>query len=741
MAELRNRKGAVAAEPVTVVSTPKVVVKPPKKSNAKYFQANLVLTVLAFLTRFIMLSHPDEVVFDEVHFGKFASYYLQRTYFFDLHPPFAKLLIAAVGWLIGYDGSFKFENIGENYIANNVPYVAYRALSASLGSLTVPIIFKTLQYSGYSVAACTIGAAIVCLDNAHINDSRLILLDATLNVSVAMSIFCYVRFSNQRKSPFSLAWWTWLFSTGIALSCTISTKYVGVFTFMTVGGAVIYDLWNLLDYEKSGLSMKEFIYHFGARAYALILVPLVIYLAWFQVHFMVLNRSGPGDAFMSPDFQETLGDNFLAQQARDIEFYDIVRFKHKGTGAFLHSHEARYPLRYEDGRISSQGQQVTGYSTADPNNAWQILPEKDFPEDQRVGHPVYGSNKVRFRHLATNTYLLTHDVASPYFPTNQEFTTVSPEVAAERYNETVFEVRLNSGKSNNVRTKAAEFKLIHDKTKVAMWTHKKLLPEWGFGQFEINGNKNTQDPTTTWTFDEIVGLSPERASFTPKKTRQIPFIQKYLELQGTMFRENNALTASHPYASEPITWPFLIRGVSFWTNAPNRAQIYFHGNFVGWYIEDIVIALFVGAIAADQFMRKRQITTFGRRASSKLYHSMGFFFLAWSTHFFPFFLMGRQKFLHHYLPAHLCAALLAGAGFDFIFGEFDRLDEEANASKKDLEYTQRQNKPLQVATITVLILLTACFLFFCPLTYGLSDQSVQAIKWRQWMKFELHFSK
>jgi hypothetical protein len=35
-----------------------------------------IVTALAFFTRFYKLHHPDEVVFDEVHFGKFASYVL-----------------------------------------------------------------------------------------------------------------------------------------------------------------------------------------------------------------------------------------------------------------------------------------------------------------------------------------------------------------------------------------------------------------------------------------------------------------------------------------------------------------------------------------------------------------------------------------------------------------------------------------------------------------------------------------
>lgn len=39
----------------------------------------------------------------------------------------------------------------------------------------------------------------------------------------------------------------------------------------------------------------------------------------------------------------------------DLRYYDIVTIKHKDTKVFLHSHPERYPLKYDDGRISSQG--------------------------------------------------------------------------------------------------------------------------------------------------------------------------------------------------------------------------------------------------------------------------------------------------------------------------------------------------------------------------------------------------
>lgn len=50
----------------TVVQSSKEAVT----SEWDYKLALLVITALAFVTRFYGISHPNEVVFDEVHFGK-----------------------------------------------------------------------------------------------------------------------------------------------------------------------------------------------------------------------------------------------------------------------------------------------------------------------------------------------------------------------------------------------------------------------------------------------------------------------------------------------------------------------------------------------------------------------------------------------------------------------------------------------------------------------------------------------
>jgi dolichyl-phosphate-mannose--protein O-mannosyl transferase len=317
---------------------------------------------------------------------------------------------------------------------------------------------------------------------------------------------------------------------------------------------------------------------------------------------------------MTPEFQETLADNVMTQQAVGIDYFDNIAMRHKETKVYLHSHPDRYPLRYDDGRISSQGQQVTGYPHNDTNNLWQIFPSVAM---EGLGHPVKNGDLVRFRHLVTDTWLLTHDVASPFYPTNQEFSTVPEEEAnGARFNDTLFELQIMSGKPDQqFKTMSSHFKLVHFPTRVAMWTHTTPLPDWAYKQAEINGNKNIQQSSNVWYVEEVPGIPADspRLVKEEKKVKSLPFLQKYLELQRAMFFHNNALTSSHPYASQPIQWPFLLRGVSFWTENDTKQQIYFLGNPVGWWLASSILAVFAGILGADQLSLRRGIDALDQR--------------------------------------------------------------------------------------------------------------------------------
>lgn len=716
-------------------------------SERTYKILNYLVTAIGLIVRFWSISEPREVVFDEVHFGKFASYYLQRTYFFDVHPPLAKMMIAAVGWLVGYDGSFKFDDIGYSYDTYHAPFIAYRSLSAILGILTIPVVFQTMKELNFKAITCFIAGFLIAVDNAHVTETRLILLDAMLIFSIALSIYCYVRFyKSQLKSPLSSEWYFWLYATGLALCLVISTKYVGILTYTAIGIAVIVNLWQLLDI-RAGLSLRKVAKHTLNRLNGLIMFPFIVYLFWFWCHFAILNKSGPGDVFMSSEFQESLEESPMAMETKNVNFYDIVTIRHKSTEAFLHSHEDRYPLRYEDGRVSSNGQQVTGYIHDDINNQWEILPPKD--SNAKKGTPVKLDSDIRLRHVGTNTFLLAHDVASPFYPTNEEITTVSEEDATgERYPFTLFRFQpvLSKNSGRITKTKASSFRIYHVETAVALWTHNdKVLPEWGFQQQEVNGNKKIQDPENSWIVDSITNMAENdtRKIHVPKEVKPVPFFNKWWELQWLMFEHNNKLSSEHPFASDPQTWPAALSGVSFWTKEEGRRQIFFTGNIVGWWFEIASLALFIGLVIADFLTRQRAVFALNKMARERLYGPLSFLFIAWAVHYFPFFLMGRQKFLHHYLPAHLIAAMFSAGIWEIIFTDNQSLDFDKDEENPINPHESRPKIHMVAYTlfcITVVVNVGSFFIYFAPLIYGL-PLTVEQIKARQWLDIHLQYAK
>ena len=141
---------------------------------------------------------------------------------------------------------------------------------------------------------------------------------------------------------------------------------------------------------------------------------------------------------------------------------------------------------------------------------------------------------------------------------------------------------------------------------------------------------------------------------------------------------------------------------------------------------------------------------------SRLYDSTGFFFLMWAAHYVPFFVMGRQLFLHHYLPAHLASCLVAGALIEFIFNI--EPSDLSNLSIKDgktgsKEQQQKRHRPIReriagqsllatwAATGVILAVVIWSFWFFAPLTYGKPGLTVDQVNARKWLNYDLHFAK
>lgn len=719
----------------------------PSSSEVWYTVYYYIVVVLACLTRLIYINKPAEVIFDEVHFGKFASYYLENEYYFDLHPPMGKICISLLGKLVNYSGEFKFDDIGLEY-PEGVPFLLYRLFSCFLGVGICCLIFKTLKELKMKPITCFLGAMFVVFDNSHVIESRLILLDAQLNFWIVASVYAFVRFYKLQlniQKNFSWQWYLWLNLTGLFLSFVISIKYVGVFTFMMIGVAVAFNLWQLLD-KNAKVSDKLLLKHFLLRVQALIVCPFICYLFWFYLHFKILYKSGQGDEFMSPEFQRTLEESSVLKESRDLNFYDIVSFKLSDTNCFLYSsQDVKYPLQYADGRISSQGQLVscTKNDYNDENSWWQILP---IVEEVTSLNGVAINAVVQIKHLKSNSYLKAHDVASPLHPTNEEVTTIPADALnSENYKFTLFKLDFVSGKPMDpavpqMKTKYNKFKLLHEQTQVTLFSPAEpLLPDWGLHNYEVNGNKKIHETQNqVWTVDKIKDIPPERdfASTSRYEKPKISFFNKYRELQKKMFESNNALSSDHPFASSPEDWPLSLSGVSYWNDDDTGRQIYFIGNLVGWWLQIAFVIIYVALVILDLLIERRGYKFLTNSVRDQLYGSLLWLFLGWLCHYLPFFLMNRQKFLHHYLPAHLILSIFTAAfievGSSLKFAPKEEDEENTNSDN---------NLKLHLISIIIIVGLVVFFNYWRALTYGLETLSVEATKARQWFDIKLQYTK
>lgn len=175
------------------------------------------------VTRFYALKYPQQVVFDEYHFGKFVNGYVTGQYFFDIHPPLGKLFIAAAAWWSGYDGTQPFAKIGEVY-QPDVDLFALRAVPATFGALLIPLVYLLVRQLGCSVAAASLAAGIVLLDGAILVESRLLLTDSALLFFGLLQFYCALRAASAPR--FSATYHGYLAATGIAIGATVSVRAV-----------------------------------------------------------------------------------------------------------------------------------------------------------------------------------------------------------------------------------------------------------------------------------------------------------------------------------------------------------------------------------------------------------------------------------------------------------------------------------------------------------------------------------
>ncbi|KAL7419324.1 Dolichyl-phosphate-mannose--protein mannosyltransferase 2 [Cryptotrichosporon argae] len=635
----------------------------------------ITYTLLSMLTRFWRIGTANYVVWDEAHFGKFGSHYINRDFYFDVHPPLGKMLVGLAGLLSGYNGGFEFKS-GVQY-PDDVPHTAMRVMLASFGVALVPLAWFTAGELGWSRRTRHWVTLCVLCDIGWLCISRFILLDSMLLFFTFTTTLGLVKFHNQRHDPFSDDWWIWLVFTGWSIGCVCSVKWVGMFATAMVGVYVIEDLWN--KFGDLSMPIRTYVKHWIARIGALIVLPFVVYAACFKMHFMILNRSGPGDAQMSSLFQSHLIGNDFAESPLEVAYGSRLTLKNFGYGGgLLHSHVQTYP-------VGSNQQQVTCYHYKDDNNHWVVSPTWDddpVDPDGPIRFLQHGDS-IRLVHYATGRNLHSHPIAAPVSKENWEVSGYGNGSIGD-YQDiwTVEVVDDTHAKDTNgrIHSLTTRMRFKHNSLGCYLRAANAVLPQWGFKQVEVSCVKenNPKDVHTYWNVESHWNerLPPGNANLY-----RSPFWRDFAHLNVAMWTSNNALVPDPDkediLASAPTDWPFLHLGLRMCGWGDNQIKFYLLGTPVIWWFSTLALGLSLATAAWYALRMQRQYRDWAPGEWDHHLYVLKTAFGGWAFHYLPFLIMGRVTYLHHYLPTLWFAVLLAGHVLDLYAFNNSRLSPRA----------------------------------------------------------------
>ncbi|KAJ7454876.1 glycosyltransferase family 39 protein [Mycena latifolia] len=653
---------------------PRYALQPPPTSIKEFLLQNVehiapvIYTLLSCWTRFHKIGHSNTVVWDEAHFGKFGSHYLKREFYFDVHPPLGKMLVGLVGLLAGYDGQFEFKS-GAEY-PDTVPYVAMRVMLATFGVGMVPLGWYTAVELGMSQWACHLVALMVLLDVGWLTISRFILLDAMLLFFTFLTVFCMTKFHNQQYQSFSFDWWTWLVMTGISIGLVTSVKMVGLFVTALVGLYTIEDLWEKFGDLK--MPVRDQVKHWTARVVCLIIIPILVFMASFKIHFMVLNQTGPGDAQMSSLFQANLEGNDFSKNPLEVAIGSKVTFKNVGYGGgLLHSHVQTYP-------VGSGQQQVTCYHYKDENNEWNILPRWDEPsyDPETPIRFLKHNDVIRLSHSPTTRNLHSHTIPAPVSKLNHEVSCYGNATIGDIHDHWVVEVvddikRGGREHVDNIHSLTTRLRLKHQVLGCYLRAANAILPQWGFKQIEVSCIPENS-PKDTHTYWNVESHWNDRLPAGDTKYYRSPFLRDFWHLNVAMMTSNNALIPDPDkediLASKPYDWPFLHLGLRMCGWGDSQAKYYLLGNPVIWWGGATSLIVSLGALGIYLLRWQRKYVDMDANEWDHFLYVGKVAFFGWALHYVPFLIMGRVTYVHHYLPTLYFAVLMLAHLLDhFIF--------------------------------------------------------------------------
>lgn len=218
------------------------------------------------------------------------------------------MAIAYLGKALGLVPGLHYESLGQHIPAAQA--FAARAPAALFGACTVPVFYRVCRLLRLSTYASLMAALFILFDIMHVIQSRIVMVDSVLVFFTCLAFYLALQLWDAknvvvikgREVTFAdtANVLLYLVLTGICCGLSVGVRWTA---FATPALIFTVSLYGVAPFCKEPLNLLELAVLYGSA--------FLSYCGSFAVFLLNMNLSGPGDGFMTPEFQKCLVGNAL----------------------------------------------------------------------------------------------------------------------------------------------------------------------------------------------------------------------------------------------------------------------------------------------------------------------------------------------------------------------------------------------------------------------------------------------
>ncbi|KAH9386693.1 uncharacterized protein NEMAJ01_1589 [Nematocida major] len=630
--------------------------------NTKETSHAALLFAASAAVRLFCISHPDSVVFDENHYLDFIQMYFNREAVVDVHPPLGRLFAYFIAkWILGSKGAGARTSpyIGKAYEKTvlSFSYVVLRSASALASCISVVAGFGILRELGVRKNRAFLSSLLLLFDGAMHSIFRLFMIDSYVLAAISLILLSLVKMNKhaertlqrpkEPKPRFSCT------EASLAECGHASPKTVSICTSTPAQKLRLHRKKTAPAEALAKKCKKRPVCsprsYFCALEWACVLGVALGIGASFK--WAVLPMGGPIGVYLLTDLirSKRKGCGLLRAMLPCVQGAAIL-----ALSASVYLSVFFVNFRVQD----AYSEKTNGWFSFAYNATLKGSPHSRY---KRLCIPAGAAVRIGIpemsQFLSVNSSLLSVTKSTEQSPEWTLTPLEKMEYGAPLYIQHASGLFL-SGEAPSFLSRTPSPMRILPAPRAALSIASSrglyLNPAGESGAawtkhacrlLVLYGGRESSSPAES--------ASIESSEVTPQG-----FFQKLWEANKVMYQCNSTLSGTHTYKSFPREWVYSPRPIHLWSGAVSETAAE-HSQSYNPTAQIFLVAnpliVFLAAVSLCLYLVHALTTKIKRRALSHV-----IILAAYLCNYFPYFLLSRETYTHHYIPSYYVSILVLG---------------------------------------------------------------------------------